>query len=103
MDLFAGPCIQTEQTTAAVQENKEAAVIAPERGPTQLPAATRQNLAELVALAVEAPEFFAGLGVERCDVVVGSGHIQHAVDHQGRALEITRRGGIFGERRLPML
>src|SRR5262245_66014280 len=87
---------------AAVKEDAQFVAVAPERGATQLPAAGRQQLTELVALAVEAPPFNAGLGVKGGDAVVRCGYVQHAVDHQRRAFEESRRGLVLLERRFPV-
>ena len=99
----AVPGLQREHAMPAVEEHAEPVAVAPERGTAQLPAARRQDLTELVRLAVEPPQFPAGLGVQRRHAVVGRGDVQHAVDHQRRGLEETGRGAELLERRLPVL
>ena len=59
-------------------------------------------MAELVPFTIESPQFLACFGIERRNVVIWRGDVQHAADHERRALEETRYGVVFLERRLPM-
>src|SRR5262245_16123514 len=103
MHSLARSRIELEQTMAAVQENIQAAAFAPEGCASQFPTTARQHLAELVRFAVKAPEFFAGLGIERRNAVVGCGHVEDTVNHQGSSLEKPRCRSIFLEGRFPVL
>ena len=73
------------------------------RRAAQLVAAAGQHLPELVRLTVEAPQLLAGLGVERRDAVVRRRHVEHAVDHERRGLEVARHGAVLLDRRFPVL
>src|SRR6185503_18253336 len=95
--------VEREQTMTAVEEQAHLIAIAPDRGAAQLPAAARQYLTELVGGAIEPPPLLAGLRIERGDAVVRRRHVQRAVDHQRRRLELTRHRVVFLERRLPVL
>ena len=96
---LSGLRIQREEPMPAVQEEPHpAAAITPERGPAQLPSAAGQERTELLGLAVEPPLLLAGFGIDGGDVVVRRRHVQHAVDHERRALEEAGR-----RRRFPVL
>jgi hypothetical protein len=78
---LTGSRVDLEQPIATVQENKKPSTVAPESRPSQLPAAARKNLAQLVGFAVETPELAAGFSIERGDAVVGRRDVQNAIDH----------------------
>ena len=58
------------------------------------------NLAVLVCLGIVRPDFVAGFGVERDYTVVGSAHVEDAIDHERGGFEYARRGFEIGERGL---
>src|SRR5215510_5337817 len=100
---LACPGVECEETIAAVQENVEPSVAAPERSPSELPAAGRQELSKLVRFAVESPQLSARLGIQRSNTVIGRCDVENTVDHQRGCLEKTRSRSVLLERRLPML
>ena len=102
-DRLPGRRVQLHESMTAVEEDAQLPSVSPRCCSSQLPSTAREQLAKLVGVSIEPPFFLASLGIERGEAVVRGRHVERAIDHQRRALELAGRRPVFLERCLPML